>query len=469
MNGLETDLRERFERAGQGHVFAHWETLPRESRACFAAELARLDLEQVSELARVLREDPHTSRAPQLAPPKVFPLERSESQAREAREAVERGEELLRAGLVGYLLVAGGQASRLGHSGPKGALAIGPVSGRSLFEMHARRLRAARHRYGTVGPWYVMTSPANHDATRAYFEAERFFGLARDDVHFFSQDMLPAMDRDGRILLASESALFLAPNGHGGVLLAMQRSGALADAKRRGLVELSYFQVDNPLARPADPLFLGLHSLARADMSSKVVDKRDAHEKVGVLARIDGRLGCIEYSDLPRELAEARDAEGRLVFRAGNIAIHALRVDFVDRLTRGGLKLPWHLARKRMKVFERGAYVEREGVKFETFVFDALAEARASITLEVDRRAEFSPVKNAEGTDSPQTARADLCRLHSAWARKAGHGLPDPDEHGVAPVEIDPLVAEDEDAFLRAQPLKPLRSERGHLYDHERR
>jgi UDP-N-acetylglucosamine/UDP-N-acetylgalactosamine diphosphorylase len=384
---------------------------------------------------------------------------------RQALEAQALGAELLRAGRVGYVLVAGGQASRLGFEAPKGAFPIGPVTGQSLFQLHAARLRAAARRHGVRTPWYVMTSPANDADTRAFFARHAFFGLDPADVFFFAQDMLPALDLEGRILFAAQDELFLAPNGHGGCLLGLASSGALDDMRRRGLTQLSYFQVDNPLVRPADELFLGLHVATSAGMSSKVVAKRDAGEKVGVLGRVDGVLACIEYSDLPPDLREARGAEGELRFRAGNIAVHALSVDFLEEVTRGGLELPWHLARKRMRVAEPdGRLVEREGVKFETFVFDALARSRASVVLEVERSEEFSPVKNKSGEDSPASARADLCRLFTRWIRVAGHDLPSPDADGIHPVEVDPLCAESQDEFLARKGVVPHVRSTGHYY-----
>jgi UDP-N-acetylglucosamine/UDP-N-acetylgalactosamine diphosphorylase len=320
--------------------------LPPSGRARLEAELERVDLALVARLVQRLRAGPEA--APRsLEPPDVFPLRRSRSAEERARRARALGEELLGSGRVGYVVVAGGQASRLGFEGPKGAFPIGPVSARTLFEFHARRLRAARRRYGVGVPWYVMTSPANDADTRAFFARHAHFGLDPADLFFFAQDMLPALDEEGRVLFSAPDALFLAPNGHGGCLLGLASSGALDDMQRRGLSELSYFQVDNPLVRPADPLFLGLHHAAGAGMSSKVVPKRDAAEKVGVLGRVDGKLACIEYSDLPAELREAREPGGELRFRAGNIAVHALAVGFLERLTRGGLELPWHLARKR--------------------------------------------------------------------------------------------------------------------------
>jgi UDP-N-acetylglucosamine/UDP-N-acetylgalactosamine diphosphorylase len=464
----EAELRRRFERAGQSHVFAGWQQLDAAGRARLLDELDRVDLELVAQLGRQLELHGSSAGSAALEPALVFGLRRGVAEEVQAERAQRAGMELLRAGRVGFVVVAGGQASRLGFEGPKGAFPIGPVSGRTLFEIHARRLQAVARRFDVPTPWYVMTSPANEAQTRAFFEEHDHFGLPAADVFFFSQAMHPALDFEGKILMRSEGRLFLAPDGHGGCLAAMARHGVLEDARGRGIEHFSYFQVDNPLARPADPLFLGLHALAGAGMSSKVVAKRHAGEKVGVIGRIGGRMGCIEYSDLPAELREARDASGELAFRAGNIAVHALRRDFLEELTQGGLQLPWHVARKAMAVERGGRQTLVEGAKFETFVFDALGRSPASVTLEVERALEFSPVKNASGEDSPTTARADLCRLFARWVAAARLPLPPPielDDAGVVhPVEVCPTVAEDEQDFLARQPLHPRASEKGHLY-----
>ena len=460
-------LREKVERAGQEHLLEGWGELDEAGRARLARELAELDFELVAELQRALRAERERpdAPAPRFEPPEVFPLRRTAAEEARARSARERGAEEFAAGRVGYLVVAGGQASRLGYDAPKGMFPIGPVSARSLFEFHALRLRAAAERYGTRAPWYVMTSPANDVETQAFFRAHDYFGLDAGDVFFFAQATNPALDEQGRILMLAPDRLFRAPNGHGGVLLALESSGGLADARARALEHLSYFQVDNPLARPGDELFLGLHAEAGAGMSSKVVRKRDAEEKVGVLGRIDGTLGCIEYLDLPRELRDARRPDGELRFADGNIAVHAIDVGFVEQLTRGGLFLPWHVAHKRMQIWRQGATAETWGYKFETFVFDALGRSPASVTLEVERAREFSPVKNAEGADSPRTARRDLCALHAGWVRARGLELPGPDADGVHPVEVSPLVAEDEAQFLAREHVEPRVTDAGHLYD----
>jgi UDP-N-acetylglucosamine/UDP-N-acetylgalactosamine diphosphorylase len=461
---ISTELARRLQELGQQHLLAQLERLDAGSARRLSAQIASLDLELLAHFRSLLTKEP-TAPKSEIVAPELFPLDRDARMEARAKEASEAGDELLNSGRVAYLVVAGGQASRLGYSGPKGTFPVGPVSGCSLFELHAKRLRAAARRYSRGAPWCVMTSPANDAATRDYFLRHAHFGLPPEDVLFFVQDVAPALDAEGRLILSGPDELFFAPNGHGGALFALKLSGVLDQLRGRGIRQVSYFQVDNPLARPADPVFLGLHELAGAGMSSKVVAKRSADERVGVVARIDGRMGCIEYSDLPERWRRATDSSGRLLLRAGNIAVHALDTSFLERLlANDAFSLPWHLARKQMQVYEEGGLHPREGVKFESFVFDALGASERSVTMEVNRAQEFSPIKNAQGQDSPETARAALCSLYASWVESAGLPLPEPDQHGIYPVEVDPGLAEHAGEFLALRSVRPRVSARGHLY-----
>jgi UDP-N-acetylglucosamine/UDP-N-acetylgalactosamine diphosphorylase len=438
-------LLARLERAGQGHVLRFADTLAPDALDAFLTQLEGLDLERLPALIAA-------ALVPPAAPPaRVEPcelIEWGEEPRHRARDAAAReaGEAALRAGRVAAFMVAGGQGSRLGYDGPKGRFPVGPLTGRSLFACHAHRVLATGRRYGAPAHLAVMTSETNHASTVAAFEEAAWFGLDPAQVSFLVQGMLPAVDASGRLLLAGPGTLFMSPDGHGGSLRALLRSGTLDDLAARGVDELFYFQVDNPLARVLDPVFIGHHLLARAEMSSKVVPKRDAAEKVGVVARLDGRVGVIEYSDLPPELAAERDEQGRLRHRAGNIAIHMLALGFVRRLTGRGVELPVHRADKIVPCLdETGRLVKParpNAVKLETFVFDALGFAERTVTQEVRREDEFAPVKNAEGEDSPDTARAALSAQAIRWMAAAGLAPP----KGAA--EVGPLFALDQEEFL---------------------
>ncbi len=442
-------LAQRLRAAGQPHLAAALERLPEEGRRTLAAEAEALDLDLVRRLVDELLSGDAPPVGGEIAPPEpasLIPLARTGADRDRDARARAAGEALLREGAVAAVLLAGGQGTRLGFDGPKGLYPFAPVSGRTLFDHHAAKIAALRARYGAPLPWYILTSPQNDAATREAFAAAGWFGLDPDSVRLVVQGTLPAVDREsGQILLDAPDRIALSPDGHGGLLSALRGAGALDAMAAEGIRTIFTFQVDNPMAHVCNPVLLGHHALADADMASVVVRKLAPEEKMGVIARVGGRTGVVEYSDLPDALAAERDPEGELVYWAGSIAVHCLQVDFARRLTDGGLQLPYHRALKRVPhVDDAGRRVEPQepnAVKFETFLFDALPSARRTVTVEAAREAEFSPIKNAEGADSPQTARRDLNRLYAGWLEAAGIPVPAGPDGEPVDLEIDPRAA----------------------------
>lgn len=363
-----------------------------------------------------------------------------------------RGVELLRAGKVAAFTVAGGQGTRLGWNGPKGTFPATPVTGKPLFRVFAEQILAAQKKYGARIHWYIMTSPLNDAATRSFLLDNNCFGLDRGDIIMFPQGVMPSFDADGRLLLAGPDTLALNPDGHGGSLRALAASGAIAQMQADGVEHISYFQVDNPLVHVLDPRFIGLHVGApdsSAEMSSKMVAKAYPAEKVGVFCRANGKVQVVEYSDLPQDLAEARNADGTLRFNAGSVALHMIGVEFVARLTEDphAFALPFHRADKKVPHYdlERSVMVEPDtpnGIKLETFVFDALTLAESSIVVETPREDEFAPIKNAHGSDSPATSHALQIDRAARWLEANGVTVPRTDDGTVdARIEISPLTA----------------------------
>ncbi|HEX4607481.1 MAG TPA: UDPGP type 1 family protein [Urbifossiella sp.] len=444
MTHVPPELCHRLACHGQKHVLAGWDDLAPPARAELVAQLAGIDLAELDALYQ-RKDEPHTVLPPRerIAP---VPLQPADAAAAD----VARGEDALRRGEVAALVVAGGQGTRLGSDRPKGMFPVGPVSGATLFRVHAEKVLALSRRCGKPVPFLVMTSPATHAETEAYFRAEGFFGLAEQDVFFFQQGTMPAVElATGRLLLEGPGKLFQSPNGHGGTLTALAETGLLADLKARGVRHVFYFQVDNPLVKVCDPGFVGRHVAADAGASSKVVVKEQPGEKVGILAVVDGRCGIIEYSDLPAEMSAEREPDGRLRFRAGSPAIHLFSVPFLERVTARGTGLAYHLARKKVPFYDPAASgvvepADVNAVKFELFVFDALPMADRWLAVETPRAEEFAPLKNGTGPDSPETVRAAISTLHTGWLEAAG--VPTHSH----PVEVSPLVALDA-AELRAK------------------
>ncbi|CAG1007591.1 UDP-N-acetylglucosamine/UDP-N-acetylgalactosaminediphosphorylase [Phycisphaerales bacterium] len=447
-------IRARLAQVGQDHVLRFYDSLTPAGQQNLLTQIASLDLESLPGLVETyVRNKPRAEVPTDLRPATYYPNNPdAASRPWDRSAAYRRGEDLIRRGKVGAFVVAGGQGSRLGFDGPKGCFPAGAVTGKPLFQVFAENLLGAKDRYSVRVPWYIMTSPLNHDPTVAFFRDHDYFGLSREDTMFFPQGVMPSFDiATGKVPLASKGEVATNPDGHGGCIRALHVSGSLADMQRRGIEHLSYFQVDNPVVRVLDPVFLGLHAGApdsSAEMSSKMVPKAGPDEKVGVFCLAGGKLEVLEYSDLPPDLAKARNPDGSLTYNAGSIAIHIMGVEFLQRLaTDPRFALPFHRAEKKVPCIdpESGEPITpagNNGVKLEKFVFDALALARASIVYETDRVEEFAPIKNATGVDSVQTSKQLQTLRAARWLESRGVSVPrtpggDPD----CTLEVSPRTA----------------------------
>ncbi len=428
-------------KCGQAHVLAYWKRLGKKDRDSLLAQIATIEPKNIAQCVKTLRDGAQVPDSSKGKAPKVAVLK-----GKALKAAVEAGEKELRAGRVAALLVAGGQGSRLGYDGPKGCYEIGPITNAPLFYFHARKILARSLRYGRSIPFYIMTSEANDAATKACFEANGYFGLPKEDVFFFTQGMWPGMTKDGRIILDRPGHIFMSPDGHGGLLAALKRSGALADMKKRGVKSVFFFQVDNPLVEIADPAFIGYHVAEGSEYSLKLCAKRDPYEKVGMPMRFGDTHRMVEYTEMTKEQCERRDKNGRLYFLYGSPAIHVFDRAFLE--AEASKAMPLHLAFKKIPCVDaKGAVVkpsEPNGYKFEKFIFDILPNAKKAAFLAFDQAEEFSPVKNAEGTDSPATCKADMQAKWRRWLAAAGVTV-DP----ALPVEIDPAYALDTADILK--------------------
>ena len=452
-----TKVRQKLQEFGQEHLLAFWDELDSGRQEALLEQLDNTSFEQLQQYADQFADSEPTQLADSnIAPPEVLPHKPAdEEQADLYQRAIARGNELLAQGKVAACVVAGGQGTRLGFDGPKGCFLATPVAKKSLFQVFAEQIQAASKRAGKAIPWYIMTSPTNDTQTKAFLRRNNHFGLDPDNVRCFRQGAMPAIGITGKLLLAGKGTIARSPDGHGGILPALRQSGSLDDMAQRGITMISYFQVDNPMVRCIDPLFIGLHDLHNAEMSAKALAKRDPMEKLGNFCILDGKTSVIEYSDMPDELAMRTDDKGFLKFSAGSIAIHILNRTFVEKLTEGdGCSLPFHRAEKKVPYVDgAGKKVSPDkpnAVKLEMFIFDAMPLAEKTVILETHRDEEFSPIKNAEGLDSPSTRLRDQVRRAANWLEEAGVDPPlDADGHVAAAIEISPLFADSAEELAR--------------------
>lgn len=439
---------------GQGHLLKFYESLDVDRQRALLAQIEQIDFRLMARLIdKWVLQEPAAEKFSRIDPVPLIPKMSANPRA---AEFIRAGEEALRQNRVGLCLVAGGQGTRLGFPGPKGAYPIGPVTSKTLFEFHAEKIHNLRARYGCSLPWYIMTCESNCEETREFFAKNNHFGLDPSDILFFNQRMVPCVDMQGKLMLAAPDTLACNPNGHGGCIPALVENRVLDDARNRGIDMFSFFQVDNWAVKVADPYFIGIHAIHNAEMSSKNHRKNNLREAVGVHCLCDGVYHVIEYSELdiyPQLLETTPD--GLPVHAAGNPAIHILSVEFVQRVYNDYENFPWHRAHKTIPYLnQNGTLVEPDkpnGYKFETFIFDALRFIRHEpIAVEIDRPGEYTPIKQYEGDNSVAAAWKCMAEYWADWLEAAGCAIPrDSDGKVAIKIEISPQFALTKEEFLQ--------------------
>lgn len=445
-------LFERLAAHGQEHLIKYWPELSGTEREQLAGELWNLDLAEVNEIFRRANEtcnvileksddalrpipDSHYEAVPGLSAQKI-----------EEYESI--GFKEIAEGKVGVLLLAGGQATRLGFGHPKGMYDVGLPSHKTLFQIQAERIlrlqQMAAEKYGKEGTitWYIMTSEHTMGQTVDFFKSHSCFGLNEEDIVYFNQGKLPCFDFEGKIFLDEKHHLSTSPDGNGGLYRALKTQGILKDIAQRGVEHLHAHSIDNILIKVADPVFIGYCKSKNADCAAKVVQKSAPSEAVGVVCRVNGHYKVVEYSELTDEAAERRNPDGRLTFSAGNICNHYFSAEFLNKICNFETKLKLHVAKKKIPYVDSNGIRQKptqpNGIKMEKFIFDVFEFAENFICLEVARDVEFSALKNADAAklDCPSTAREDLLRLHRKYIRAAGGRIADDVD-----VEISPLLS----------------------------
>lgn len=415
---LSPTILKLLKKHGEEHLLAHWGTLSKKERSSFESQLMQIDWHEVTACKNLVakqKDNKHTIDRLHFNSASTPTCHKLGAQNTNSLKALEHGQEALAAGHVGAILMAGGQGTRLGFEGPKGTFPITTVSKETLFDVLLGQLRAVKKRFGHNVPLAIMTSSATDNQTREFLKAANFCGLNSDFLFFFCQGNLPAVDATThKLFLDSCDHIAVAPDGHGGMLQALAESGGLEWFQQHGCRTLVSFQVDNPLAKPVDPEFIGQHILSRSSLSTQVVPKLDPEERVGVVAELNGVTQIIEYSDLPPNVAADRLQNGRLKLFAGSIAIHAFDMRFLQDIASSSQTLPLHIAHKKVPFLnEKGCLIQPtkpNAFKFERFIFDLMPLAEKVTVVEIDPKEGFAPLKNPSGarTDSPETVRESL-------------------------------------------------------------
>lgn len=317
------------------------------------------------------------------------------------------GIEIIKNGKYAVVTMAGGQGTRLGHTGPKGTFKVKLKNGEKyLFQIIVESLQKANEKYGVIIPWYIMTSEENNDQTLAFLEEHSYFGYPQEKVKLFKQGKAPLISKEGKLLIGKDKLIKEASDGNGSIYKSLSVDGILDDMKNNNIEWVFVGGVDNILLKIVDPLLVGVTINEGNQIASKSVIKTNPRERAGVFCKIDGKPGIIEYSELPEEMIEEVDENGELVFGDVNILSHLYNIKALEQLA--NMKMPYHIAIKKSDYLdENGNLVvpeDKNVYKFESFIFDVFSSFDNISILRVKREEEFAPIKNKEGNDSPETA-----------------------------------------------------------------
>ncbi len=316
------------------------------------------------------------------------------------------GVQAIAEGKLALVLLAGGQGTRLGLDGPKGALNVGITHELYVFELLIQNTMKVVEKAGHFIPFFIMTSESNDAATREFFEGHDYFGYDPRFIRFFIQESNPVTDLDGKPLYLNPGEILTSPNGNGGWYSSLYNSDILKDGLFDGVEWINVFSVDNVLQGIADPVFLGATIESGYACGSKVIRKVYPEEHVGVICILEGRPYIIEYyelDDLKREHGELDDS----MFNYGVTLNYLFQVSELGKTL--VVDMPIHKVKKNVKRFYKdGRYVESSELnayKYETLALDLIHMMDSCLAFEIEREKEFAPIKNKEGEDSLDTAR----------------------------------------------------------------
>lgn len=389
----------------QQHIIKLLEKLEGKEKEELVEQISKVDFHQIMELYENTKKDIEIK---ENKIEEIHYLDKAKLNKAEMDIFNELGEKVIVSGHYAVITMAGGQGTRLGHTGPKGTFKLDVYGkGKYLFEILAENLKEANKKYNTIIPWYIMTSRENNDETQEFLEKNNYFGYDKNSVMLFEQGELPLVNLEGKMLIGKDMKIKEASDGNGGVFTSLRKTGMLADMKERGVKWIFIGGVDNAILKMADTTLLGMAIDKNVQIASKSVVKANPHEKVGVFCKMNGHPKVIEYSELPKSMAEEVDYNGELKYGESHIMCNLFTIEAIEKISKE--PLIYHSAVKK------NSYIDESGIeiipdmpnsyKFEAFIFDSFELFDDIAILRGKREDDFAPVKNKDGVDSPKTAK----------------------------------------------------------------
>ena len=389
----------------QEHIIKFLDKLDESQKMNLVNQIETIDFQQIMELYNNAQKEIEFKES-KIEPLKY--LDKAKLTEEQKKQFDRLGENIIKNNQYAVVTMAGGQGTRLGHTGPKGTFKLDVYGkGKYLFEILADNLKQANQKYGVIIPWYIMTSKENNEETIDFLQKNNYFGYDSNHITIFSQSELPLVDRSGKLLIGKDFKIKEASDGNGGTYSSLRRSGCLADMKEKGIKWIFIGSVDNALLKMVDTTLLGIAIDRNVQIASKSVVKANPHERVGVFCKMNGHPKVIEYTELPEKMAEEIDSDGELKYGESHIMCNLYTIDAIEKISKE--HLIYHSAFKKNSYLDENANEvipeEPNCYKFESFIFDAFEFFDDIAILRGCREDDFAPVKNKEGVDSPKTAK----------------------------------------------------------------
>lgn len=300
----------------------------------------------------------------------------------ERRRLREAGREMVRAGEIGVVILAGGMATRFG-GGVKAVLPA--LDGRSFLQLKLDDLAALGASVGADIPTFLMSSFATHDALHAHLAA-----LGRSaGIEVFSQGMSLRLTPEGSLFRSEDGSLSPYATGHGDLPSALRESGALRRFREAGGTTLLMANVDN-LGATLDPALLALHRELGGEITVEVV-RKEAGDAGGAPARVGGVAQVVEGFRFPPDFDQDRIP----VFNTNTFWLDAAAID-------RDFDLPFHRVQKRVG--------GRPVIQFERMVGELTARLPTRF-VEVPREGEDGRFLPAKEPAELQRRQADIARV----------------------------------------------------------
>lgn len=472
---LSKSKEENIIKNGQNHLLEHLQKLKSPEKEKFISQLEKSDFDLMTFLYAMHK---HEQKEKKYSSKLISPIESQYTLPKikdNLEKILQKGNEKIAEGKIAYLILAGGLGTRLGFDHPKGMYNINMPSNKTLFEYLCNRFLSsqiqakefAQNIHFKESTLFVMTSEHNNNETQEFFKKNDFFHINPQNVIFFPQNEICALDLDGKVILNSPSELYQAPDGNGGCFTAIKSHKILEICEERGIEFINVTSIDNPLYKVLDPVFVGLTALfgkkGDEQMSAKYKKKTDPQEKTGIFLNYDGHPMMLDYMEIPDEIRNLRKENGDLVYNASNILDYLISVKFLKKVL-----LDENMFKKLIKEFHillkkfKGCYLNNNiyevkenmnGLKFEIFfnsIFE-FAQNEGLLLFEVEEENEFAPVKNNnnEKTNNPILTRKKISNLCKKWFKNKGGIIENDDENKL--LEFSFLLCYDSEQIFKKE------------------